>query len=292
MADVREPVAWVNSARMSGAFYMYVEGASDERFWNKFIDTANVKIQVCFGCKKLLDVVDEHIKQGLNDFLAVIDRDFYAILGNTPQKNNLFITDDHDLEMMMYHKGNAFKEMLNAIDRGNKISAYIDTDHNLLDETLEITNDIGYCKIACEKGHLGVVFSYEDERTHEIMHPKYEGCMDGKSGKYLGIEYIVAKVRGFNDSCKNKIPKGEVILKAAVNEKQTQCDKWQLSNGHDVSYILPYIMRRRCKHPNNKMDREFIESVLYAAYTDNDFHLTDLYKEMELWSKNRIKLFV
>lgn len=293
MADVREPVAWVNSARMSGAFYMYVEGASDERFWNKFVDSSNVKLQVCFGCKKLLAVIDEHIKQGVNDFLAVIDRDFCGILGNTPKKDNLFITDDHDIEMTMYHKGNAFSEMLNAIDRGGKIGAYVKQGHDILDETMEITNDIGCCKVANEKGNLGIIFAHENEKTHEIKRPKYEGCMDGKTGKYNGLNHVVAKIKGFNDSIKNKTPKETSIIAAAQSEKTVGYDKWQLSNGHDVSYLLPYIIRRRCKHSNNNMDIEFIDSVLYAAYKVDDFHLTTLYKEMDIWSrKKKLKLFL
>lgn len=292
MADVRRPEAWVNSARMSGAFNMYVEGASDERFWNKFINTANVKVQVCFGCKNVLAVVDEFIKQGEKNYLAVIDRDFFAILGNTPQRENLFITDDHDLEMMMYHKGDAFREMLNSIDRGGKIASYIGNGHQLLDETLAITNEIGYCKLANKKLGLGMIFTHEDEKTHDIERPKYEGCMDGKTGSYLGLKYVIAKVRGFNDSNKNKIPKEDIIVEATQNEMARQYDWWQLSNGHDVSYLLPYIIRRRCKHNNNKMDMEFIDSVLYAAYKADDFHLTDLYAELSEWSRrNNVSLF-
>lgn len=76
-------------------------------------------------------------------FLAVTDRDFHAILGDTPQKTNLFVTDDHDLEMMMYHNGNAFQEVTNATDRRGEIAAYVHSGHNLLNETMENTNDIG-----------------------------------------------------------------------------------------------------------------------------------------------------
>lgn len=72
MADIRESAAWVNSVRMSGSCYMYVEGESDERFWNKFIDSDNVKVRVCQECKQLFDVIDEHIRQ--NVFFSCRDR--------------------------------------------------------------------------------------------------------------------------------------------------------------------------------------------------------------------------
>lgn len=291
MADVREPVAWVNSARMSGNFYMYVEGESDERFWNKFIDSNNVKLQVCHGCKQLFEVVDEHINQNVLEFLAVTDRDFYAILGGAPQKTNLFITDDHDLEMMMYHKGNVFQELTNAIDKGRKIATYLQSGHNLLNETLEITNDIGYCKLASIKKGLNLRFAEEDERTHEIKRPKYEDTIDVTTGAYLGIDRIVSKVHGFSVSCKQKPPKEQDILKEVTLEKVNKYDSWQLSNGHEVSYLLAALIHRRCRH-KKKLDQDSIDSVLYAGYRSEDFHLTELYFNMSDWAKkNRIKLF-
>ena len=292
MADIREPVAWVNSARMSGAFYMYVEGDSDERFWNKFIDSNHVKLQVCHGCKQLFKIVNEHILQNELHFIAVTDRDFHAILGSTPKLTNLFFTDDHDLELMMYHKGKAFAEMKNAIDRGGKIKAYEQSGHNLLEETMEITDDIGYCRLASHKVGFDFLFSYEEEKTHDIIRPKYEGALNGNTGAYLGIDRIVSKVHGFTISCKHKPPKENELVQAAIAEKKNTYDTWQLSNGHEVSYLLPYLIRRRCKHNNTKMDQDYIDSVLYAAYDVNDFHLTDLYAEMYHWARNnKIKLF-
>ena len=291
MADVREPAAWVNSSRMSGIIYMYVEGESDVRFWNKFIDSNSIQLQVCHGFKQLIGVVDEHINQNVLGFLAVIDSDFHAIIGDAPHKTNLFITDDHDLEMMMYHKGNAFQELTNAIDRGEKIAAYLQSGHNLLNETIAITNDIGYCKLASIKNSLNLKFAEEDERTHEIGRPKYEDAIDSITGAYLGIERIVSKIHGFSVSCKQKPPRVQDILREVYVEKANTYDSWQLSNGHEVSYLLAALIHRRCKH-RKKLDQDYIESVLCAGYKLEDFRLTELYSNMSRWArKNRVNLF-
>lgn len=292
MADIREPAAWVNSVRMSGTIYMYVEGDSDERFWNKFIDSNQVKLQVCHGSKKLYAIVDEHIKQNVLSFLAVTDRDFHAILGTTPSKPNLFITDDHDLEMMIYHKGNAFHELTNAIDRGGKIADYKNSGHDILAETMEITNDIGYCKLASRRKGFNLVFAHENDKTHEIIRPKYEDVLNSTTGAYLGVGRVVSKVHGFTVSCKGKPPKEKEILSEVTIEKITQHDKWQLSNGHEVSYILPVLIHRRCKH-KKKMDADTIDNVLYAGYKMDDLRLTDLYAALTIWEKeNKVKLFI
>lgn len=292
MADGRKAEAWVNSARMSGAVHMYVEGASDERFWNKFIDTKLVKIQVCHGCGKVEEVVEQHIKEGVMSFLAIIDSDFHRILGSTPQKTNLFITDDHDLEMMMYHNNRAFAEMKNSIDRGYKIASYTSSGHDILKETIEITNDIGYCRLANKKNGWGMKFSIEDEETHDIVRPEYKDILENASGNYLGDTRLVSKVFGFNKKHKLNPPLESVILEAMRFEKRTTYDDWQFSNGHDVSCLLPYIIRRRCKHRNKNMDQEYIESVLYAAYEKQDFVSTQLYASLNDWGKkHKIKLF-
>lgn len=292
MADVREPAAWVNSARMSGTTYMYVEGESDERFWNKFIDSNQVKLQVCHGCKQLHAIVDEHLRQNVFSFLAVIDRDFHAILGTTPSNPNLFITDDHDLEMMMYHKGNAFHELTNAIDRGGRIADYENNGHDLLAETMEITNDIGYCKLASHRKGYNLEFAHENEKTHEIERPKYEDVINSITGAYLGVDRVVSKVHGFTVSCKLKPPKEQDVLHEVAIEKAIKYDKWQLSNGHDVSYLLPVLIHRRCKH-KKKMDADTIDNVLYAGYKMDDLRLTDLYAALIKWAKvNKVKLFI
>lgn len=269
-----------------------MEGASDERFWNKFIDTNKVRVQICHGCKSLNSIVDEHINQGVMNFIAVTDSDFNVILGTIPNKPNLFITDDHDVEMMMYHSNRSFKELVNAIDRGNKIGDYVENGHDLLNETIQITNDIGYCKLSAIKNGFDLEFSNEDEKTHEIERPKYEDALDGKTGQYLGLDKVVCKVHGFTCSCGKKPPKVQDIIEKTTNEKANQYDSWHLSNGHDISYILPFLIRRRCKHRNKQMNHEFIDSVLYAAYKFDDFKQTKLYAAMKRWSiQNNIKIF-
>ena len=271
---------------------MYVEGASDERFWNKFIDTSIIKIQVCHGCDKVEEAVDEHLKEGVMCFLAIIDSDFHRIYGTIPQKTNLFVTDDHDLEMMMYHNNRTFVELMNSIDRGYKIATYTNSGHDILDETIEITNEIGYCKLANNKHKWGLRFSVEDERSHEIERPDYKDVLDNTTGNYLGEARLVSKVYGFNKKHKLNPPKEGVILQAMHNEKVTTYENWQFSNGHEVSCLLPYIIRRRCKHRNKNLDNEFIESVLYAAYEKQDFVTTQLYAELTDWGKkHRIQLF-
>lgn len=290
MADIREPAAWVNSARMSGAFYMYVEGESDERFWNKFIDSSQVQLQVCHSCKILLEVVKEHIKQNVLDYVAVTDRDFHAILGTTPTLTNLFITDDHDLELMMYHKGNAFSELTNAIDRGGRIKAYLKSGHDLLNETMVITDDIGYCKLVSHRNGYTFKFDYQDKKTHEIIRPKYEDALDGKTGAYLGLDRIIKKVHGFTSSCKCTPSSEKLLIEETVKEKDNNSyDSWQLSNGHDVSYLLPFLIRRCCNFSRIKLDKELIDTVLYAAYKAEDLFLTDIYSAIKQWSKTNKK---
>lgn len=292
MADVREPVAWVNSARMSGALYMYIEGASDERFWNKFINSDVVKIQVCNGRNKVLNVVREHIKQGMFHYLAVIDNDFDVINDNRQYYPNLFYNDDHDLEMMMYHKGKAFQEMKNSIDRGNKIAQYEESGHCVLDETLEMTIDIGYCKLAGRRLIPEIEYTLEDERYHEIIRPSYEDIMDGKTGQYDGVKRIISKIVGFLKSHHKHYPSEVEYNLCYQEERKREYDKWQISNGHDVSYLLPYVIRRRCKHRNSKMDIDFIDSVLLAAYSKEDLMQTEVYNSMNQWSEaKQIKIF-
>lgn len=281
MADVREPEGWVNSARMSGSYYLYVEGRSDERFWNKFVGE-EVLIQVCHGKHHVLKTVEEHNKQGVMRFLAIIDKDFYDILGGKPDLSNLFVTDFHDLEMMLFFS-NAFAEAINSIDRGRKIKKYLEEGHDLLQEALTITDEIGYVKLATIKNRLSLLFCVENDSTHDIERPKYEDTFDRK-GSYLGVYRLIEKVRGFTESKGEKPETVSRVYTLTDAEKKCVYPSVQLSNGHDISCLIPLIIRRRCGLNNQRLDSEFFDAILYAAYTWEDLVKTKLYEDLYKWT--------
>lgn len=283
MAKGREPSAWVNAARMDSDFngvYLYVEGERDESFWKKFVDTSLVQICVCHGCEVVIKTIELHQKDEVKKYLGIIDRDFRDILGTIPNNHNIVISDCHDIEMMMY-SSDAYRNMILSLDRQNKLWEYESKHGSILQYVIELTNRIGYTKLASKKN--GDVLEFRREKDYKLVVPKYEGMMDS-DGNYVGDDKLARIINVFS-SQNLMLPKmtDNQILELMTKEMENPIDDLMLSNGHDVSYLMPYVLRRKCRFRRSGLDSDMIDSLLMAAYSREMFHETNLYQSMAAW---------
>ena len=289
----RTPSAWVNDCRMSGARFAFVEGPSDEWFWKKFIDQSNYRISPVDGWPNVIEIITEFHKAGLSDCcFGIVDRDFDDILSSKKVIfDNVFITDDHDIEMMMYHS-NAFSAAILAIDKKNTIK---EKTGNILQYVFGITDKIGYLKLCSILNELGLLFKTQSKKNHEIELPNYENIIDA-NGEYLGdkklIDYIINWSKN-NLKGLGKISNKEYITNSFNKAQITKYDSYLLSNGHDLSYLMPYILRRKYKLNGNHITSATFEIALFAAYDLNMLKTTKLYNSMIQWMETRgVKIFL
>ena len=286
MAKGREPSAWVNAARMDSDFngvYLYVEGEKDESFWKKFVDTNLVHICVCHGCEVVIKTIELHQKDEVKKFLGVIDRDFRDVLGTMLDNHDIVVSDCHDIEMMMYCS-DAYRNLILSIDRKNKLEEF-ETEHgSILQYVISFTNKIGYVKLASKRGND--ILEFRREKDFEFVVPKYEGMMDAE-GNYLGDERLVRVINVFSSqSTKRTDISDQKILELMRREMETPVDDKILSNGHDVSYLLPHVLRKKCRFRKNGLDVDMVDSLLMAAYSREMFHNTILYQSMAAWCED------
>lgn len=285
MMTERAPVAWVNAARMDNDFdgvYLYVEGVSDESFWKKFIDPSSVRICVCYGCENVIETIRLHRQYDIRLFVGVIDRDFRRILGLLPDDREIFLTDDHDIEMMMYHS-DAYRNMIVAIDKQGKLESFEKSLGCILTHVLAFSDRIGNVKLA-SKRRLDIL-EFNREKNYERVVPNYEKMMD-KDGQYVGDDVLARIINAFsmlNHSLKKRTD--SEIVAMMQEEMGRGIDSWELSNGHDVSYLFPYVLRRKCKFNRSEINSDFIDTVLMAAYSWEMFQQTQLCKDMCAWGK-------
>lgn len=284
MARGREPAAWVNAARMDADFngvYLYVEGVSDESFWKKFVDRDLVHICVCDGCENVIATIEHHQKQNVKKYLGVIDRDFRDILDRIPNNPNIVVTDYHDIEMLMYFS-DAFRNVIVSIDKHNKLEEFEKKHGRILDKVLELTDRIGYVKLASKL--KGDVLEFRREKNYELVVPKYEGMID-KDGKYIDDSKLARIINVFSsqNSSLTRIDDSEIV-NMIINGSKNEIDSAILSNGHDVSYLMPHVLRKKCKFSNSKIDSSMIDSLLMAAYSMEMFRSSKLYKAISMWS--------
>ena len=282
MARGRDVSAWVNACRMSNRNYLFVEGVSDECFWKKYINRDVINIQQVNGWENVVDCIRKFNDESLhNCCIGIVDCDFEHIYPHKAiTENNIFMTDYHDLEMMMY-QSSALDSVLKAIDRKNKIDgSYIE----VLNHVLGITDKIGSLKLSSQKENLGLIFKKEN-RDHEFELPKYEKFITN-SGDYESDDKLIKYIYNFSNSNKRTpepLPTIDRIITIFNESREMQHPSSHLSNGHDVSYIMPFILRRKFGLTANYITTDTIVVALHAAYSIELLKQTQLYQAMNRW---------
>ncbi len=77
---------------------LILEGDSDGKVFDRFIDTTSCDIEVAFGKKNVLDALDLLEDEGFPGVVALVDSDFDRILELKSTLVNLCVTDQHDLD--------------------------------------------------------------------------------------------------------------------------------------------------------------------------------------------------
>ncbi len=168
-----------------------------------------------------------------------------------------------------------------SIDRQNKLGEYESKEGSILQYVINLTNKIGYAKLASKRD--GNILEFRREKDFGFVVPKYEGMMDG-DGNYVGDNRLARIINVFS-SQNAKLPRvtDDKIVELMHKEMGNPVDDMMLSNGHDVSYLLPHVLRKKCRFRKSGLDSDMIDSILMAAYSREMFHNTNLYQSMVAW---------
>lgn len=280
-SPVRTPNAMITAAlenKKFQGFHVFVEGGGDFKLWRNFMQKSKTRVTICNGCDKVIEATILGNKKGIR-CLGIIDRDFRSILCSEDLPSNIFMTDDHDIEMMMCHT-DCLGKVLNNYDSSQKIDAYEEAQEAVRDKVLFLTDQIGYLKLLNKRTNLNLILKRQDN-DGSIVLPSYEKFLD-KHCQYKSNEDMIRYLIQWSESHGNRANMSlEEILQAYIKESETEQDSWQLSNGHDFTYLLAYFVHKEigCK----KKTQQEIESELVLAYENDSFQHTNLFKEMHEW---------
>jgi len=255
----RKPISWNNSEKMNSTFkgiYIYVEGTSDLNIWRKYTNKQNVRINVANSWENVVASVS-----GYPNNIGIIDKDFRDLTNNIPEESNIFLTDEHDIEMLMF-LSDVFSDVLLAL----KIS-----DNDLRNNVLTITDDIGRVKLSTILQNWNLTFKRQSKKKKDdFEYPKYEDALD-KNGKYAGIEKIIERILVFS---KSQMKDDDII--STVRKCNYPFGK--LSNGHDFALIMQFYLKTAHKKIKNASD---LEEMITAAYLSADLlKNTNVYKNV------------
>ncbi len=73
------------------------------------------------------------------------------------------------------------------------------------------------------------------------------------------------------------------IITIFNKSREMQHPSSHLSNGHDVSYVMPIVLERKFKLKNKHVTIDTIVIALYAAYNMDLLKQTQLYQAINKW---------
>ena len=174
----RKPSALVTAAlenRKFQGFHVFVEGGSDFKLWRNFMQKRQTKVTICNGCDNVIEATVLGNEKGIRCF-GIIDRDFRSILGSEELPDNVFITDDHDIELMISHCDSLGK-VLNNYDSSQKIDDYEFAHGSVREHVLALTDQIGYLKLLHKRNDLNISLKKKD-KDGDMELPNYERFLD------------------------------------------------------------------------------------------------------------------
>lgn len=245
----------------SGIAFVLVEGESDIRLFRKFFNLDNCKVENIPGGKFKLE---ECVKELVNNYPLLIglrDADFLHLEGTAYSESNMFLTDLHDMEMILVSEDDVFSALM--------------FEHSAIskDEHIEVRNNI---ITAIKKvGHLRLL--NEKENIEYNFEPSFKDLI---SFSKLEIDFSQYFMRILSKSPNAKI-KDIKIVEGKINAlNAVGFDDFQLTNGHDFIKALTQFLK---ESSGATIGDDNIASSLRMSYTIDHFKKTKLFSDTKVW---------
>jgi 5S rRNA maturation endonuclease (ribonuclease M5) len=274
MKDQITPDRIANSIRLlrgdhEGVF-LIVEGHSDKLIYERLVNKQEVRVTIASGKNnaiKALSILEK--EDNFRRVVAVIDADFSRIEQQIPHSNNLFLTDEHDLEMMLI-KSAAFDKLLKERGSEEKIKAFTE---DIRETLLKLGQEIGKLRWLSLRNKLDLKF--------EGL--KFKNFID-KENLSINIDELIRSVK--NNSKKPSLDEQQIKQDLSVISDENH-DPWQLCCGHDFISILAIALCKVLGTWNaNDVKTEVLERELRLAYELSYFYQTQIYQLMVNWQSN------
>lgn len=258
--ELRLDIAHPNN---KGIAFVLLEGDSDIRLFRKLFNLDKCKVETIPGGKfKLEDCVGELVNV-YPLIIGIRDADFIH-LGNQPySKANLFLTDLHDMEMMLISEDEVFSALI------FEYTPLMKDKHSEVRNNIMISiEQIGLLKWLNEKENLEFKFD--------------AGFQDMISFVNLEIDFAQYFSRVLSKSLNAKLTDISTVQQKLKTLKEINPDSFQLCNGHDFMKALSQFIREAGK--GRTLGDEKISSSFRMIYTLAHFKKTKLFNQTKSWA--------
>jgi len=251
------------SSKIKDKVFVFLEGETDVKLFRKLFNDNTCRIENIPGGKtKVFDCIHELlIKHDL--IFGIVDADFMHLSGHVISIEKVFLTDYHDIEMMMLAEDEIFSALAFEFTDLPR-----DKHMEFKNEILNSIARIGYLKWLNVKEDLmlNFEFGFQDFLSFDDSNRRFV--------EYLKKVLTVSK----NARIKNI----EIILQKIEHLEKFKPNLFQLCNGHDfLKAISEYINRQR---KSSGVSHYHLGSICRSNYDNKIFEKTYLYRNTKKWA--------
>ena len=243
-----------------------MEGIDDKKFFSKFFDENTTQIECCEGCKNVVCVFEKLNPSYEKYMIAIKDADYDILKGMSYYYTNFFLTDCHDLEMMILHNS--------CVENSLCAECSLPTNFGIVETVLKDIKSLSYLRWYNEKNLKGI-------DLNPIVYNLYKGS------DVLDCETCLCMIGGNKEK---GVPKKSDLL--SFESEYSNIDLFDLSVGHDVCHALALKLKYLCKNKGLKckiQGEEGVSSAIRIAYNASDFKKTELYRSLKKWEEGNCR---
>jgi hypothetical protein len=259
-----------NHQAVRGKVWIYLEGEYDKELFGNVFNEQTVTIEPLGGVVSVKDVVAQLLSKNFENVIGIIDADFTRLSNIQNHEPNIFMTDNHDVEMMLIQNDYLFKKIT---------LPYLASDKR---EHFDYTHLRGQL--------LESLFWFSLVRFYNYNHELGLFLKDFPIHVYVGINVHENISFEFNKrECLQLVNQRSKNKKREVNENEIDqistetFDLWNLCNGHDFLKVWANSLNTLTKLNIND---EKLRHDLYLVFDLNVFKETHLYALLKEWEEH------
>jgi Protein of unknown function (DUF4435) len=264
---------------------LIVEGATDAGFFERFADLEHCYVLAAHDRTRAIAVLRVLNAAQFFGVLAIVDADFGRITGTAETEPNLLFCDGHDLEMMLI-RSQALERVVAEHSSEKKLSAFLASRQRqvvLATSLAQACLPLGAMLLISLQQDLGLTF--EDLNFNDFVE---HGSLDINHTKL--IRSVLNK-----SSCHDSQLEARILQQVSALVKHAT-EIWDLARGHDCVEVLAFALRstigtKKSKTSTRKpisVNADALERELRLAFSEADFAVTLLYKEINAWETTNL----
>ena len=257
-------------AQFRGTFLIVEGQTADFRVYKRLVDPKQTKIIPAHNKDRALAALELLEDTNFLGVVAIVDADFWRLEKVEPTSPNLFITDTHDLETMLFESP-SLEKLLDEFGSEQKIARFTESNKMGVRQALLIAAiPIGYLRWASQQDNLSL---------------RFEGI---NFSEFIGSETLHIDVSKLIQEVKNKSRRqnlNENDLRDKIDElTDSKHSAWDICCGHDLVCILSFgLYRVLGSNQRSEVIPEVLEKFLRTGYESAYFLSTQLYQLLQEW---------